>query len=146
MAQKPIRVKVTGLDKAVRRINQQLSKITGATTEGLLEAGLLVQRRAQQKVPVEYGNLRASAYTRRALGGDKVTATVRETGEVEVGFGAAYALYVHENMEQKLKGEPRPSGLGVYWGPHGEPKFLEKALQESADDIVRIVERKARNP
>lgn len=43
---------------------------------------------------------------------------------VVVGFNAKQALWLHENKEQKLKGLPRPSGLGVYWGPAGGPNFL----------------------
>lgn len=45
---------------------------------------------------------------------------------VIVGFAAPYARAVHEMVEMKLQGQPRPSGRGVYWGPHGEAKFLER--------------------
>lgn len=51
----------------------------------------------------------------------------RETKrKVLVGFSAPYAAYVHENVEMVLRGLPRPSGRGVYWGPHGQAKFLEE--------------------
>ena len=75
-----------------------------------------MQRRSQSKVPVEYGNLRASAYTRKAID---------EAFTVEVGYSAAYALEVHEIMEPKRAGQPRPSGLGVYWGPRASRSFLK---------------------
>lgn len=48
---------------------------------------------------------------------------------VTVGYTAAYAIYTHENMQQKLKGQPRPSGIGTYWSP-GQPKFLEQPARE----------------
>jgi hypothetical protein len=60
---------------------------------------------------------------------------------IVVGFTAAAALYVHENTEEKLKGDPRPSGLGVYWGPHGQSKFLEGPARQMNNDgtFSRIV-------
>ena len=58
---------------------------------------------------------------------------------VLVGYTSAYALYVHENMEQKLRGQPRPSGKGVYWGPQGQPKFLEAPARTFAPELGRII-------
>lgn len=60
---------------------------------------------------------------------------------VIVGFTAAYALFVHENMEMRLAGQPRPSGLGVYWGPKGGPKFLEAPFRELKDVLVGIIQK-----
>lgn len=54
---------------------------------------------------------------------------------VVVGYSAPYAVYVHENMEMKLEGEPRPSGIGVYWGrptAPGQSKFLEEPARTKA--------------
>lgn len=56
--------------------------------------------------------------------GNKARRETRNT--VEVGYSAPYAIIVHELVEEKLKGIPRPSGRGVYWGPHGQSKFLDK--------------------
>ena len=123
-----------GLDEILASINSEISGIKNRGVDGLLEGGFMIQGRSQRKVPVEYGNLRASAYTRKAID---------EPSAVEVGFSAAYALEVHENMEQKRAGQPRPSGLGVYWGPKGEPKFLESTVTEGASEFVEIVRRKA---
>jgi len=96
-------------------------------------AGLLVEGQSNRRVPVEYGNLRGSSYARKAQ--DDPLA-------VEVGYTANYAVFVHENLEQKLAGEPRPSGLGTYWNPGG-PKFLERALNENRDSILAIIQRRA---
>lgn len=48
---------------------------------------------------------------------------------VHVSFRAPYAIYVHEAVGMKLKGLPRPSGIGNYWDPAGKarPKFLLSA-------------------
>lgn len=123
-------VEVQGFDETVRAINREIGEIEDRSMAGLLAAGLLVQGRSQGYVPVEYGLLRGSAFTRRAMDGSFAA---------EVGFGSAYAFFVHENMEQKLRGEPRPSGLGNYWGPNGRPKFLEAALMESSREVVDLV-------
>lgn len=65
-----------------------------------------------------------------------------ETKSVLVGYTANYALHVHENMEAKTLGQsiPRPSGLGVFWGPsqYG-PKFLEGPAREFRGEIVTII-------
>lgn len=117
-----------GMSAVLNNLNRQISRVKGNRMAGLMAAGLLVQRRSQQKVPVQYGKLRASAYTRK------------ETEDsVVVGYSAVYARRVHENLEQKLKGQPRKSGIGVYWGPEGEPKYLEKAFRRSRSEIVSIV-------
>lgn len=117
--------------KGLEDINKKLRKIAKespkAVEAGAYAGGLLVQREAQLGTPVEYGNLQGSAYTQRIPLG------------VEVGFTAEYALFVHENMEQKLKGEPRPSGLGTYWNPGG-PKFLENAVNENMQEISDLIE------
>jgi hypothetical protein len=58
-------------------------------------------------------------------------------GAVLVGFTARYAIYVHEMREPKTLGmsKPRPSGLGVYWGPsQSGPKFLENPAREMNND------------
>lgn len=61
-----------------------------------------------------------------------------------VGFTAAYALWVHENMEMKLKGLPRRKpAKGYYWDPQGiaGPKFLEGPARElsNSGELSRIL-------
>lgn len=119
-----------GLNKVVKNLNTEIDAIKGRSIKGLLRAGLMVQARSQKRVPVEYGKLRSSAYTRKSQA---------SANTVEIGYSAAYALFVHENMEAKWKGQPRKSGIGVYWGPHGEPKFLERPLYESKPEIINII-------
>lgn len=130
-------VKVTGIDKVLENLNKEIGKLRGRSMKGLLKAGLLVQREAQKKTPVELGNLRGSAYTRKAQKNELA---------VEIGFEAAYALFVHENREQKLKGQARPSKLGKYWGPSGEPGFLTNALKRNQATILKIIAKEAKIP
>lgn len=127
----------------LQRLNARVQAIEGQTIGGLLAAGLKVQRLSQKRVPVEYGKLRASAYTRKAIGID-AEAGIYNAMAVEVGYSAAYAVFVHENMGMKLSGVKRPSGLGHYWGPSGQPKYLQSAVVELQDDIVKTVAEFAR--
>lgn len=68
----------------------------------------------------------------------------KDAGSVIVGFTAEYALYVHENMEMSLAGQPRrkPS-KGMYWDPQGiaGPKFLEGPARElsNSGELGRIL-------
>jgi len=119
-----------GLGEVTKRLNEELAKLEERTLAGLLAAGLLVLRRSNAKVPREYGFLIGSGEARK---------TPEDENTVEVVYGAEYAAHVHENVEMKLQGQPRPSGLGEYWGPSGEAKFLEKAVDESVSDIVQVV-------
>ncbi len=122
--------KLTGLDAALKRINAEVAKVEGRTVGGLLALGNVVLAGSNRRVPREYSNLVASGYARKAQ---------HNRNAVEVGYTAAYALAVHEKVGMKLKGKPRPSGLGVYWGPRGEAKFLERSLRERSKDAASIV-------
>jgi hypothetical protein len=71
---------------------------------------------------------------------DRAAKARRESaGSVVVGYTAQYAIFIHENMEQRRKGEPRSSGRGVYWGPNGQPKFLEGPARELSPILGNIV-------
>lgn len=69
--------------------------------------------------------------------GNRARTTTKK--RVIVGFAAPYAKAVHENVEMKLQGLPRPSGRGVYWGPHGQAKFLEKPARTKRKQIARRI-------
>ena len=59
---------------------------------------------------------------------------------VVVGYRSNYALWVHEAVGMKLKGEARPSGIGTYWSPSGATaKFLEIPSRTLTREILRIV-------
>jgi hypothetical protein len=125
-----VTIAVLGKDEVLYKLKGRFNLIKKNTQAGMLAAGLKVQRLSQQRVPVDTGNLRASAYTQKSPDAQLA---------VEVGYTATYAVFVHENMEQKLKGKPRASGRGVYWGPHGQPKFLESALIDLKGEIARTI-------
>jgi hypothetical protein len=61
----------------------------------------------------------------------------------QVVYKAPYAMYVHENLEMKLRGQPRPSGIGVYWGTpsgsRGQSKYLEQPFRENKAKLLNMV-------
>ena len=59
--------------------------------QNLIKAGYYIQRESMKVVPILTGNLRGSAFTR-------FTGTGLQT-RVQVGYTAAYALFVHEIIE-----------------------------------------------
>lgn len=120
------------LEKVLRNLNKEIDGIKGATRKGAFKAAKHVEARAVSLAPREWGNLAASSFSRPSARG------------ALVGFSSEYALFVHENVEQKLKGQPRPSGRGNYWDTDGEPKFLEKPLKEDRDIILEIMRKEAK--
>lgn len=126
---------VTGLTKVVAGMNKELEDKIKRSMAGVLAAGLVIKGEAQRRVPKEIGDLFKSAYSRKAQNGGY---------GVEVGFGAVYALWVHENLEMKLKGKDRPSGKGVYWGPSGEAKYLENALNAKKKEAFEMIAKYAK--
>jgi len=61
---------------------------------------------------------------------------------VIVGYTANYALSVHENLEMKLKGQPRKKPhKGRYWDPQGrgQSKYLEQPYRENRSRIYNQV-------
>ncbi len=125
---------IEGFDKVLKRMNLEINGIKNRSFDGLLEAGLKIEAASNRRAPRDLGNLVGSSYARKAQDGSL---------SVEVGYTASYAAAVHENLEMSLKGQPRASGRGVYWGPRGENKFLEKTVRENAKAIVEIIRRRA---
>lgn len=123
-----------GLDEVLNRLNLEINGIKNRGFDGLLEAGLKIEAASNKRAPRDLGNLVGSSYTRKAQDGSL---------SVEIGYTASYAAAVHENLEMKLKGSPRASGRGVYWGPKGENKYLEKTVRENEKAIVEIVAKRA---
>lgn len=109
-------VKVEGLDEVLRNLNNQMAGIKKRSLPGLKAAGLKVQREAQKRVPVDTGNLKGSAST------DTIS---KDPPAVAISFNAAYAIFVHENLEANH--------------PVGEAKFLENAVKDLRQEIVDTV-------
>lgn len=127
---------VSGVPEIIRNMQRKNVQLGAGVARGLKLAGLFLQRESQKLVPVEFGLLKASAFT-RATG--KSFKTV-----VNMGYTAAYALYVHEAVGMVLKGQPRtpnPPHKGSYWDPQGraQAKFLQEPAMTKAATMRRII-------
>lgn len=142
-------IRTSGFEKAKATINAQIAAVPIITLKSLIAGGLTIQRISQQLTPVDTGNLKASAFTIWATKPGGKTPTFRgpdaaevranhaavvqsEQGklntlvpEVEVGHSAAYAIYVHEDLEARHK--------------VGQAKFLEAAASAGMPAVIAAV-------
>lgn len=122
---------IEGIEKTMNDLDKEVRRVEGATRVGLKAAGLKVQLASQKEVPRRLGDLVRSAYTRY---------TPEDPNAVEVGYAAAYALFVHE-MRMVNAGAPRPDPYpGVLWGPSGKPKYLEDPFNAMTNEIIDTIE------
>ena len=112
-------VEIKGLARVKARMASHTQAMQHALTVGLKRAGLLLQRESQKIVPVDTGSLKNSSFT-RSRGDDTVAV------EVQVGYTAGYALYVHENLDARHKAGK-------------QAKFLEQPLRELHKEFVSLV-------
>lgn len=128
------------IDQAIALINKQVGEIKNLAKAGLWEAGLKIMAAAQKRLraSVITGNLRASGYVRSAEeqlrpDPEKLIADAYQAIpagdmhelDIEVGFTANYAIYVHEHMGGRT------------------PKFLENVVLENTREIVEIVRQRS---
>jgi len=125
---------ITGIEQVLATLRRKNNALAAGFARGVKLAGLTLQKESQRLVPVDFGVLKASAFT-RATGRGYNT-------EVNVGYTASYAIYVHESVEMKLKGQPRPHPhKGQYWDPQGrgQAKFLEEPARRLRTTLRQII-------
>jgi hypothetical protein len=133
-----------GRNVVLMNLQRHITRTIIGANVGLRIAGLTLQRESQDQVPVEFGPLRASAYTRVTPPAAVSTA--------EIGYTAAYALWVHEATDEKLRGQPRrqrpggPPPRGNYWdpSPRARSQFLLRPFLTLRPTLVRIIRHHAR--
>jgi hypothetical protein len=155
-------VHITGMPELMSRLKGAGKRIEMGVTRGLVKGGRFLQRESQKIVPVQTGNLRGSAFTR------KLTAK-----HVTVGYTASYAAFVHENLDAahgrafnvkhaaaiaranrrlrfkqgKVVGQKageRRSTTFFNRGENQQAKFLERPAREKRLEILNIVAAEAR--
>ncbi len=134
---------VLGVKEFQDNLKKEKALLAKRVQQALSTAGLFLQRESQQRVPVDYGILKASAFT-RANGRGLNTV-------VNVGYTALYAMYVHENIEMKGRGMPRDPGnpgRGNFWDPagRGQAKFLEEPARTLRPQLLKIVQNAVKLP
>ena len=121
--------RIKGMRGILERKHKEDARIVQAWIRGLKKAGLLLQRESMKLVPVDHGVLRGSAFTRVTGSGSKT--------DVQVGYTASYAIYVHENLDaahgKQFNAKYRKeisSGQMRSRGPNQSAKFLEKPYKD----------------
>lgn len=128
-----------GLDKVIAEMKKQKTLMGARVPIALSAAGVLLQAGSQKVVPVDLGPLKASAFTRRT--------GIGFASSVRVGYTSAYAPFVHEKVDMKLKGQKRPApSKGRYWDPQGraQAKFLEEPARRMAPELREAFRRFAK--
>ena len=131
---------ITGIPELMA--NLQIASISSgpALERGLKKGGLLVQAASQKEVPVDKGVLKNTAYTRAKFG--------QFIKEVQVGYTASYAIYVHENMDavhgeayNQKYADQIARGLKGYHsrGANQKAKFLIDPANKLADVVEGIL-------
>jgi hypothetical protein len=111
---------IKGLEDIQKNLRKYAKKYPAATANAMYQEGFDIERNATIRAPVEFGRLRASAYT---------TPPTQNNMVVEVGFGTEYALRQHEGTNFN-----HPRG--------GQAKYLENAInQQSAGMANRLADR-----
>lgn len=110
---------------AMRNKLTQLAKaVPGMVGRALYEEAQIEMTEAKKRTPWEFGVLKASGMVNRPVTNNRELSVTLQFG----GPAAGYAIYVHENLDA--------------FHPHGQAKFLESTLLESAPYIAtRIAKR-----
>ena len=128
---------IDGLEETNRNLKRQIERISGPLTERFITEMLIAAgARAASYTPVATSALINSQYRK--------TWQAQQSWVGELGYGAEYAKYVND-AEGTLMGTntPRsPARLGNVWGPNGQPKFMDKGVEEMvAQDLAGIISR-----
>jgi len=100
-----------GVEELQRNLNRLAKEYPEAAEQALHEEAEIIMADAKERCPVDTGRLRATGYVQPP-----------SDGEVEIGFGTDYGIYVHERTELNH--------------PSGEAKFLENAINARMDGYL----------
>lgn len=122
-------VRLKGLQDVQKNLKVAHNKVEANKRQALTRIGIMVKADSVKKTPVDTGNLRGSAYYEV------------EKDKVRIGYTAAYAAWVHELVDEVLRGLNRTksktsTGKGQYWDG-GESQFLLKAVRENRRNIMK---------
>lgn len=115
------KLKFVGLQRVLKKLNKETSKIRGRSTKGLWLGALKIKKTSVELTPIQTGNLRRSAYCRVFF---------KTNHTVEIGYSAVeYAMWVHEIPAQHRVGQ---------W------KFLETAIKQETNAVLDLVKKHAK--
>lgn len=148
--------KLKGMKQVMRNLDKAIQDIENRSLKGLILAAIYLRRdmeKTSPTIPVDFGNLRSSWFVVTSKGETKTTSPIfkeddgtisssyeqakqtatqlaKQSGKptVIIGFGANYAVFVHESVDYNFK---RP-GSGA--------KFFEEALRRNEEQILKIIQ------
>ena len=139
--------KITGLNIVIRNMTKAKGVLGRDVARGLKKGGLYLQKKSQEIVPVDLGNLYGSSFVRNVGGSGFKT-------DIIVGFGAegvGYAVFVHEDLN-KFHGrkfnvkyaKEIAAGTMNNRGENQQAKFLERPARTEKKRIIKIIQKEAR--
>jgi len=111
--------RMSGMSNVLNNLRKSKVVIGQHTENGLKKAGLFLQRKSQEVVPVDSSNLKGGAGTRN-IGGAGFLA------DIIVFYLAIYAVFVHEDLDARHN-------------PGQKAKFLEGPARENSKELLEIV-------
>ena len=124
-------VKIKGLEQAKKNMDRWVDDVVGIKSVRAVQSALMIfGLEVAEITPVETSTLVNSLYRDVTPGQRSITG--------RVGMSANYAAYVNR-APGTLKGKPRPSGKGVYWGPNGVVNFFDVGIQRGKEDAERAI-------
>tara|TARA_R110000765_G_scaffold288759_1_gene384957 strand:+ start:30 stop:461 length:432 start_codon:yes stop_codon:yes gene_type:complete len=130
-----INAEIIGTDKIVGLLKQRLSILEDRSKLALEKVGAALWKESVERVPRVTGNLARSA-------GMRFADRPHFKSYAVVFFNMEYAVYVHENVNEKWKGKNRPKtkqgeSRGTYWD-NGRSKYLESAWRDNVNELQDI--------
>jgi hypothetical protein len=116
---------VKGLNNILNNLNAEVAKIENGSAEGLRKATLFVEDESNEIVPQDKGVLINSSFSGVSRLANKVIG--------RIGYTAKYAPHVHE----------MPASFN-YTKIGTGPKFLEKAVKNNFNNILKIIQGEAK--
>lgn len=158
-------VKLLGVERVMRNLQREVRKIKQASMRGLIEAAYVIRRDMDQTpplIPVDQGNLRASAFITAGYGNldreagkfkgdDKeqlssdhsktISSAAAQAGSsrktnrpiVIIGFSARYAPFVEGRK-----------GAAEWKRPGSGPEFFKSSLERNRDLIIKVIAESAK--
>lgn len=139
---------VTGVREILSKLSKADKMLGKRLERGLKKAGKFLLRETTAIVPVQFGDLKGSAFTRNVGGsGFRADIIVGYSGET------GYAIYVHENLEaahgkefnilhaEEIATATTPAQKRVWFsrGETQQAKFLEQPAREKRREILHII-------
>ena len=138
---------IKGISTVMRNLGRAKGTIAAGVGRGLMKGGLHLQRKSEEIVPVDLGDLHGSSFVRNIGGRGFDT-------DIVVGYGSegvGYAVFVHEDLN-KVHGKvfnikyakEIAAGTMKNRGEKQQAKFLEKPARDERKAIIKIIHREAR--